>query len=435
MHAKKVILSFALVLCLILTLPVSAIWGAQLVDVEKDLIKRINQNATVKANIIKQVLGWRSVNANDWDITKLSIKKLKQVNFSLQRQGTVDWRYLGGMEVVNCSPTAQLSKTLTLSEDAQSSSTVTKQMNFSYSYEGTAGLNIEIFSAQVKQTYTAGYTQSWSDTQTKTESVSDSTNLTLNQREGCYAILRAKYYTGSALPYKAVYEPDDQSQVEFTVKAKSGLGKACVYEHVNYGGMYACTNVNTSIPNVKDLGGTWKKLNDKCSAVKLDGPVFVTLYQHKNYGGKSMQFTASSNWVGKGFNDKCSSLKVVPAEYTKALSFSSISNLIPANIKKVEMTGTINIDQKFGRDTSVINQAMSVADVNSACGGPASSTAATAGSKTGAGAMVGAGAKAAGPMAAGKPGMKASAGQAGAPKTVKLSAQALKMLKSQGKIR
>jgi len=428
MRILKVIFTGLAIVTLLVAISFGTAQSAQQVDVEKELIKKINADSTLKAKIIKQAFGFSSVNADDWDITKLSIQKLKQVSGELLRTGTEEWRYLGGMEVVNCSPTAQLQKSVTLDEEASSSSTVTKQMNFQYSYEGTAGINIEIFSASVKQTYTAGYTQSWSDTQTKTEKVSDSTQLTLNQREGCYAILRAKYYVGSNLPYKAVYVPDEQSQVAFTIKGKSGKGKACVYEHVSYGGLSACANVNTNIADFKKQGGNWKKLNDECSGVKLEGPVFATMYQHNNYGGKSMQFTSSSSWVGSDFNDKCSSLKVYPAEHTKALSFSSISSLIPANVKQFEMTGTINVDQKFGRDTSVINQSMSIADVNTACGGPPQAASASAGAKAAPGGMAGAGAMGGAKVAAG-------AGPAPPPKTKKLSAQQLKTLMSQGKIR
>lgn len=77
----------------------------------------------------------------------------------------------------------------------------------------------------------------------------------------------------------------------------------CFYEHVNYQGASFCTSANSSW-----VGQSW---NDRVSSVKVKSGYKVQLYEHSNYGGRSITLSGdTSSLVSLGFNDLASSLKV-----------------------------------------------------------------------------------------------------------------------------
>lgn len=79
---------------------------------------------------------------------------------------------------------------------------------------------------------------------------------------------------------------------------------ATMYEHVNYvGGQYHVNN------DVSWIGGGW---NDKVSSVRVNSGKILTIYQHINYGGRSWQIRGPANvpnFVPLGWNDQLSSMK------------------------------------------------------------------------------------------------------------------------------
>ena len=51
-------------------------------------------------------------------------------------------------------------------------------------------------------------------------------------------------------------------------------------------------------------------VDDDMSSLKISEGCCVTLYEHINFQGTSRKYCKSTNWVGRGWNDKVSSIKL-----------------------------------------------------------------------------------------------------------------------------
>lgn len=84
----------------------------------------------------------------------------------------------------------------------------------------------------------------------------------------------------------------------------AATGPVCLYKDANYGGKPNCKSADT--PNLKD---TW---NDKTSSVKVSAGYEATLFENKQYGGRSLTLKVhTASLAGANFNDITTSLKVV----------------------------------------------------------------------------------------------------------------------------
>lgn len=117
----------------------------------------------------------------------------------------------------------------------------------------------------------------------------------------------------------------------------------CLYEHINYKGRKKCITAskNWNSSNFKKLKweGSKKNINDEVSSVKVSGPARVTLYQHKNYKGKSWSYSHTKGWVGKKANDRFSSIKIVPTpgKVTKSVN---VEQYLTGADQRIALKGT-----------------------------------------------------------------------------------------------
>ncbi|MGE5864659.1 MAG: peptidase inhibitor family I36 protein [Rhizobacter sp.] len=81
----------------------------------------------------------------------------------------------------------------------------------------------------------------------------------------------------------------------------------CLYEHVNYQGASWCTDADVGY-----VGAGW---NDRASSVKVRSGHAAELYQHANHAGRSIKLTGDTpNLVALQFNDSLSSLRLSKAD-------------------------------------------------------------------------------------------------------------------------
>lgn len=78
----------------------------------------------------------------------------------------------------------------------------------------------------------------------------------------------------------------------------------CRVEFYQHGGYHGVRNVYT-----KDTKHVAR--NDEMSSLKVGGACCAVIYEHYNYGGRSQKFCKSTGWVGKWWNDRVSSVKLV----------------------------------------------------------------------------------------------------------------------------
>merc|ERR1711962_147893 len=77
------------------------------------------------------------------------------------------------------------------------------------------------------------------------------------------------------------------------------------YQHVNYKGVKSVYS--------KDTNRVAR--NDDMSSLKVGDGCCAVIYEHYNFEGKSQKYCGSTTFVGKLWNDKVSSVKVVMASY------------------------------------------------------------------------------------------------------------------------
>ncbi|HXT68140.1 MAG TPA: peptidase inhibitor family I36 protein [Vicinamibacterales bacterium] len=79
----------------------------------------------------------------------------------------------------------------------------------------------------------------------------------------------------------------------------------CFYADINYGGRYFCTNTNTEDPLVE--------MNDGISSIRVFGNAEVTVYQDRDFQGRSQTFVSDVNDLRRdNWNDTISSVRVQP---------------------------------------------------------------------------------------------------------------------------
>jgi hypothetical protein len=96
---------------------------------------------------------------------------------------------------------------------------------------------------------------------------------------------------------------DAQAQIGGrSVPPRSGV---CFYEDINYGGRSFCTNPNTENPLVD--------MNDQISSIRVFGNAEVTVYQDRDFLGRSQTFAADiSDLRQGGWSDTITSVRVRP---------------------------------------------------------------------------------------------------------------------------
>ena len=87
----------------------------------------------------------------------------------------------------------------------------------------------------------------------------------------------------------------------------------CFYDDINYGGDYFCTTTNTT--------NGLLEMNDRISSIRVFGNAEVTIYQDRNFTGRSQTLAADVNDLRPGgWNDAITSFRVQPASGGRARS-------------------------------------------------------------------------------------------------------------------
>lgn len=106
----------------------------------------------------------------------------------------------------------------------------------------------------------------------------------------------------------------------------------CLYEHVNYQGASWCTDTDSGF-----VGGAW---NDRASSAKLRAGVQAELFEHANFGGRSLKLTGNNaNLVSSGFNDLASSLRLTVANACNAVTWTPGVNYPLGTVVKYTANG------------------------------------------------------------------------------------------------
>ena len=117
------------------------------------------------------------------------------------------------------------------------------------------------------------------------------------KRTACYAVKDAFY---------AAVRAGGQSSYDNAQKRAGCKDKVCLYQHWNYKGIKKCWSVGQRQSSLTDIG-----FNDMASSVKVFGNAKVEIYEHVGFKGKKLVITSDTPKLGKAWNDKASSLKII----------------------------------------------------------------------------------------------------------------------------
>ena len=109
--------------------------------------------------------------------------------------------------------------------------------------------------------------------------------------------------------------------------------QVCFYEHVNYVGASMCLAADSAW-----VGSGW---NDRISSVKVPAGFKVQLFADINYGGKSITLTAdNANRVPSGFNDTASSMRITAPPAAAKVTLASVQFAPPELRAQLSSIGT-----------------------------------------------------------------------------------------------
>lgn len=132
---------------------------------------------------------------------------------------------------------------------------------------------------------------------------------------------------------------------ELTYEKPSGSATVCVHEDSVYSGKRKCwtTSSTRKVGNLKeekwDRGGG--NLNDEVSAITITGGAKVTVYQHTNFGGWSEEYSGNTPSVGKGRNDRISSLVIEPQGSRKTTT-ENLQKYVNDQQRRIALSGKYN---------------------------------------------------------------------------------------------
>jgi hypothetical protein len=131
--------------------------------------------------------------------------------------------------------------------------------------------------------------------------------------------------------------------VDLNYEKSPGQTTVCLHENSGYGGKKKCytTTSTTQIANFKNEKWDSGKgnLNDEVTGLSITGNAKVTLYQHTNYGGTAYEYTSSTSNVGKGANDKFSSIKIEPLGASKTIT-GNLNALLSDDQRRIPLSGS-----------------------------------------------------------------------------------------------
>ena len=340
----------------------------QKVDVEKEMIKRINANNQVKAKLVKHFTG-RNVNGSAFKVTSFvfagNMKQIGTIKINAD-QLDEEWEFLGSSELINCTSMPLTTAQESFSTTTRNTVTVTKTMNMSYTQHGEAKVTIEIIEMGGGWSATMGYSQSWEDSSFEQVSVTHTlTSDTIPPGKGLIKVLEWKKTAADQIPYNATFEPTDNTSIIITMQGTNG--SANIYQHFNYGGNHAGLDWKQEVPDLNNCRfADVKALNKEISSVKVFGGAQVFMFARPNYAGDSRIYTAHTSQM-TDFNDKCRSLKVVPITIIQSVKFKDIKNLLPLQVRQFKSTGYVKVNKNFGDMVRVMPYEYTQEEFNKAC--------------------------------------------------------------------
>lgn len=137
-----------------------------------------------------------------------------------------------------------------------------------------------------------------------------------------------------------VYRPEGDSPIPTPTPSQPGSNIASIYEHSNYGGrslsFVAAGDYDFSVLNQYSF-------NDIASSLRLGQGYALDAYEHAGFQGDSSLFTGDVQFTGAGFNDIISSIRIY-----KATTGGALNDVLKGSASNDLLSGFNGNDQLFG---------------------------------------------------------------------------------------
>jgi hypothetical protein len=347
-------------LAAIAAMSVGAAHAQNKINVQQQVVTAINADPQRKAAILRLI----NLPGGDWNVTAVKITRLKASNMQFQMPPS-KLEAITSTEIVNCDST-ETSRDITLSKTVENSTTVTKSETFGVGVEATVSADTFFGGASVTASSNYSMTNESSETRSQSQTISDSIRVGFSDKGGRLSVLQASRIQGNKIPWTATFVPDDNDMIEITAVSRGG--RACIYQHHNYGGKSRCFDAGAEVSNV---GKDW---NDEMTSIRIEGPVNVTIFEHSNWGGRNANYTSSTPNVGKGWNDKLTGIKVLNNAGGGSVRFAALKPNLPPSVQSFTVRGAIDISQTAVDGKRIINYPLTPQELEAACARPPTTT-------------------------------------------------------------
>ncbi len=332
---------------------------AEKIDVKARLTSAANVNPAAKAAVLSKI-GIKD--PQNWKVAEIRVNQVKPAKMTL-KMPEYKYQYLTSTEIINCGETGT-SRMVTLAKEVTNSTSVTAsdtietggEVSVSAEYMGVSG------SASAHRNYSV--TNSKEQANSVTQRIEDSTNITFEKEGGRISVLEAKQLMADKIPWTATFVPEDGQSVTIVAEAAPGTpGSVCLFEHGLNQGKKQCHDVPKAVAR---LEGGW---NDILSAVEIKGAAQITLFEHNDYGGRSITLYKTGG-MPQGWNDITSSFKVEPATKSATATFGDIKASIPEQHRTFNVSGFISVSDAKVDGKRIVNYVVDEAEVKETCSHP-----------------------------------------------------------------
>jgi len=137
-----------------------------------------------------------------------------------------------------------------------------------------------------------------------------------------------------------VYSPEGNSPAATPTPSQPGPNVASIYEHINYGGRSLSFGAagDYDFPELNQ-----HSFNDIASSLRVGQGYALEAYEHAGFQGSSMRFSGDTQFTGAGFNDIISSIRIY-----KATTGSALNDALTGSASNDLLSGLNGNDQLFG---------------------------------------------------------------------------------------
>ena len=286
-------------------LAIALVFG--IASTQSAIAKSIDVNGKLKERLIKQSK-FNNIKPKGTKLKKVEFKgemRSQGMKFKMKQYPT-DPMILQESTLYNCND-RESTQHMSVSKTSTDTNSWTNTDCLEVGVEATAKAGIPLIGETEIAVHT-DYSHEWSKTKEHSETVrwDQGVDVPVDAEKAVKVQFVVEERKMKNIPYTVDFIAKGKTKAYFSPKVDYGKGEVCLYQHKDYKGRRVCFKIGQHCNNFLRI-----KFNDQVSSLKISGPVRVELYEHIHYKGFQKIYTKSTPWVGKKYNDKFSSIRII----------------------------------------------------------------------------------------------------------------------------